>query len=68
MGINETAEIKAITIPPVSHVVLQPLDRFLQKEVDSRLFEGIPVTKGDQIRLSMFGKKFDFLDLAMSHR
>lgn len=61
VGINETLEIKAITIPPVSHVVLQPLDRFLQKEIDSRLFEGIPVTKGDQIRLSMFGKKFDFL-------
>jgi transitional endoplasmic reticulum ATPase len=61
VSINETVEIKAITIPPVSHVVLQPLDRFLQKEVDSRLFEGIPVTKGDQIRLTMFGKKFDFL-------
>ena len=61
VGINDTVEIKAITIPPVSHVVLQPLDRFLQKEVESRLFEGIPVTKGDQIRLSMFGKKFDFL-------
>jgi transitional endoplasmic reticulum ATPase len=61
VGINDSVEIKAITIPPVSHVVLQPLDRFLQKEVESRLFEGIPVTKGDQIRLSMFGKKFDFL-------
>ena len=61
VSINETVDIKAITIPPVSHVVLQPLDRFLQKEVDNRLFEGIPVTKGDQIRLSMFGKKFDFL-------
>ncbi|MFA4859943.1 CDC48 family AAA ATPase [Methanoregula sp.] len=61
IGINETVEIKLITIPPVSQMVLQPLDRFLQKEVDSRLFEGIPVTKGDQIRLSMFGKKFDFL-------
>ena len=61
VGINETVVIKSITIPPASHVVLQPLDRFLQKEVDSRLFEGIPVTKGDQIRLSMFGKKFDFL-------
>jgi len=60
VGINEAVEIKAITIPPVSLVVLQPLGRFLQKEVDSRLFEGIPVTKGDQIRLSMFGKKFDF--------
>ncbi|MFA4876985.1 MAG: CDC48 family AAA ATPase [Methanoregula sp.] len=61
IGINETVEIKLITIPQVSNIVLQPLDRFLQKEVDSRLFEGIPVTKGDQIRLSMFGKKFDFL-------
>jgi transitional endoplasmic reticulum ATPase len=61
VSINETVEIKAITIPPVENVLLQPLDRFLQKEVDSRLFEGIPVTKGDQIRLSMFGKKFDFL-------
>jgi len=60
VGINEAAEIKAIAIPPVSLVVLQPLGRFLQKEVDSRLFEGIPVTKGDQVRLSMFGKKFDF--------
>ncbi|MCX6696934.1 MAG: CDC48 family AAA ATPase, partial [Methanoregula sp.] len=61
VSLNETVEIKAITIPPVANVMLQPLDRFLQKEVDSRLFEGIPVTKGDQIRLSMFGKKFDFL-------
>jgi len=61
VSLNETVEIKAITIPPVNSVVLQPLDSFLQKEVDSRLFEGIPVTNGDQIRLSMFGKKFDFL-------
>ena len=61
VSINETVEIKGITIPPVEQVVLQPLDRFLQKEVDSRLFEGIPVTKGDQVRLTMFGKKFDFI-------
>ena len=61
VSINETVEIKAIAIPPVNSVVLQPLDSFLQKEVDSRLFEGIPVTNGDQIRLSMFGKTFDFL-------
>jgi transitional endoplasmic reticulum ATPase len=61
VGLHETVEIKVVTIPPVSTVVLQPLDRFTQKEVDSRLFDGIPITKGDQIRLTSFGRTFDFL-------
>jgi len=61
VGLHDTVEIQPVTIPPVNTATLQPLNRFLQKEVDSRLFEGIPVTKGDQIRLTSFGRTFDFL-------
>ena len=61
VGLHDSVEIQPVSIPPVKMVVLQPLDRFIQKEVDSRLFEEIPINKGDQIRLTMFGRKFDFL-------
>lgn len=61
IGLHEEVEIAEVTIPHAETVSFQPLDRFLQKEVDSRLFEGIPIHKGDQIRLTFFGKKFDFL-------
>lgn len=60
-SLHEEVGITAISIPAVDSVVLQPLDRFLQKEIDSRLFDGIPVHKGDHIRLTFFGKKFDFI-------
>jgi transitional endoplasmic reticulum ATPase len=60
-GLHEDVEIVVISIPAVDSVVLQPLDQFLQKEIDSRLFDGIPIHKGDNIRLTFFGKKFDFI-------
>ncbi|MEN6611518.1 MAG: CDC48 family AAA ATPase [Methanoregulaceae archaeon] len=61
VSLHDTVEIRAVTIPPVDTVTLQPLGRFLQKAVDNRLFEGMPLTKGDQIRLTSFGRTFDFL-------
>jgi len=60
-SIHEEVEITAMSIPAAETVVLQPLDRFLQKEIDSRLFDGIPIHMGDHIRLTFFGKKFDFI-------
>ncbi len=61
VGLHEEVEVTGISIPVVETVVLQPLVRFLQKEIDSRLFDGIPVNAGDHIRLTLFGKKFDFI-------
>lgn len=60
-SIHEEVVITAMSIPAAETVVLQPLDRFLQKEIDSRLFDGIPIHMGDHIRLTFFGKKFDFI-------
>jgi transitional endoplasmic reticulum ATPase len=60
-SLHEEVEIAAVPIPAVESVQLQPLDRFLQKGIDSRLFDGIPIQKGDHIRLTFFGKKFDFI-------
>ncbi|MFA5294444.1 MAG: CDC48 family AAA ATPase [Methanoregulaceae archaeon] len=61
VGLHEEVEITGVSIPAAELVVLQPLDRFLQKEIDNRLFDGIPIHKGDHIRLTFFGKKFDFI-------
>jgi transitional endoplasmic reticulum ATPase len=61
IGLHEDVEVIAMSIPAAESVVLQPLDRFLQKEIDSRLFDGIPIHQGDHIRLTFFGKKFDFI-------
>jgi len=60
-SLHEEVGITAMSIPAAEMVVLQPLDRFLQKEIDSRLFDGIPIHMGDHIRLTFFGKKFDFI-------
>jgi len=61
VGLHEEVGITAVSVPAIETAALQPLDRFLQKGIDSRLFDGIPIHKGDHIRLTFFGKKFDFI-------
>lgn len=62
IGLNEEVEVKKADIKGANMVVLQPLEQFIQKEIDGRLLEGMPVCKDDRIRLSMIGGgRFDFM-------
>ena len=61
VGLNEEVEVKMADIKSANMVVLQPTEQFIQKEIDSRLLEGLPVCKDDRIRLSIFGSRFDFV-------
>jgi len=61
VGLNEEVEVKRADIKSANMVVLQPTGQFIQKEIDSRLLEGLPVCKDDRIRLSIFGSRFDFV-------
>ncbi|MDI6884972.1 MAG: CDC48 family AAA ATPase [archaeon] len=60
IGLNEEVEVKRADIKGANMVVLQPLEQFIQKEIDGRLLEGMPVCKDDRIRLNIFGGRFDF--------
>ena len=61
VGLNEEVEVKRADIKSANMAVLQPVEQFIQKEIDSRLLEGLPVCKDDRIRLSIFGGRFDFV-------
>ena len=61
IGLNEEVEVKRADIKSANMAVLQPVEQFIQKEIDSRLLEGLPVCKDDRIRLSIFGGRFDFV-------
>ena len=61
VGLNEEVEVKRADIKSANMVVLQPVEQFIQKEIDSRLLEGLPVCKDDRIRLNIFGSRFDFV-------
>lgn len=61
IGLNDEVEIERAEIKDANMVVLRPTEQFIQKQIDSRLFEGMPVCKDDRIRLSIFGGRFDFI-------
>ncbi|MBE0516571.1 MAG: CDC48 family AAA ATPase [Methanophagales archaeon] len=61
IGLNEEVEVTRADIKGANMVVLQPVEQFIQKEIDGRLLEGMPVCRDDRIRLSIFGSRFDFM-------
>ncbi|MDI6810918.1 MAG: CDC48 family AAA ATPase [archaeon] len=61
IGLNEEVEVTRADIKGARMVVLQPLEQFIQREIDGRLLEGMPVCKDDRIRLNIIGGRFDFI-------
>ena len=61
IGLNEEVEVKRADIKGANMVVLQPVGQFIQREIDGRLLEGMPVCKDDRIRPNVFGGRFDFI-------
>jgi transitional endoplasmic reticulum ATPase len=61
IGLNEDVNVQRADIKSANMVVLQPVEPFIQREIDARLLEGMPVCKDDRIRLNIFGGRFDFI-------
>ncbi|MFZ2071392.1 MAG: CDC48 family AAA ATPase [Halobacteriota archaeon] len=61
IGLNEEVEVKGADIKGANMVILQPVGQFIQREIDGRLLEGMPVCKDDRIRPNVFGGRFDFI-------
>jgi transitional endoplasmic reticulum ATPase len=61
IGLNEEVEVKGADIKGANMVVLQPVGQFIQREIDGRLLEGMPVCKDDRIRPNVFGGRFEFI-------
>ena len=61
IGLNEEVEVTRVDIKGANMVVLQPAEQFVQREIDGRLLEGLPVCKDDRIRLNIIGGRFDFI-------
>jgi len=61
IALHEEVEVARADITDANMVVLQPVEQFIQREVDGRLLEGMPVCKDDRIRVNIFGGHFDFV-------
>ncbi len=62
-GLGEKVSIEKITINPASNIILKPLtSESSLKETDSeylaQILDGTPVIKGNKIRVTFFGSKF----------
>jgi len=60
VGLGEQVEVEKASLPDGKMVVLRPLERFVQREVESRYLNGLPVQRGDHFRLNLFGRQHNF--------